>query len=96
MAAGYRRVTDLPELWRAIPTVGFNSDKPIIALQHIGRDWRTRNLGEFAEEVGRLEEFVHSGTDWLHLFALERAKDLGHWQATRVETLRSSAIAVSR
>jgi enoyl-CoA hydratase len=24
-------VTDLPELWRAIPTVGFASDKPIIA-----------------------------------------------------------------
>jgi enoyl-CoA hydratase/carnithine racemase len=24
-------VTDLPELWRAIPTVGFNTDKPIIA-----------------------------------------------------------------
>src|SRR5271166_6641978 len=24
-------VTDLPELWRAIPTVGFTSDKPIIA-----------------------------------------------------------------
>ncbi len=24
-------VTDLPELWRAIPTVGFKSDKPIIA-----------------------------------------------------------------
>ena len=61
-------------------------DKPIIALQHIGLDWRTRNLGEFAEEVGELEEYVHSGTDWLHLFALERAKDLEQWQATRVET----------
>ena len=24
-------VTDLPELWRAIPTVGFQTDKPIIA-----------------------------------------------------------------
>ena len=24
-------VTNLPELWRAIPTVGFNTDKPIIA-----------------------------------------------------------------
>jgi enoyl-CoA hydratase/carnithine racemase len=24
-------VSDLPELWRAIPTVGFNTDKPIIA-----------------------------------------------------------------
>ena len=24
-------VTDLPELWRCIPTVGFNTDKPIIA-----------------------------------------------------------------
>jgi enoyl-CoA hydratase/carnithine racemase len=24
-------VTDLPELWRAIPTVGFSTDKPIIA-----------------------------------------------------------------
>jgi enoyl-CoA hydratase/carnithine racemase len=24
-------VTDLPELWRAIPTVGFDTDKPIIA-----------------------------------------------------------------
>ncbi len=24
-------VTDLPELWRAIPTVGFNTEKPIIA-----------------------------------------------------------------
>jgi len=24
-------VTDLPELWRTIPTVGFNTDKPIIA-----------------------------------------------------------------
>jgi len=24
-------VTDLPELWRAIPSVGFNTDKPIIA-----------------------------------------------------------------
>jgi enoyl-CoA hydratase/carnithine racemase len=24
-------VSDLPELWRAIPTIGFNTDKPIIA-----------------------------------------------------------------
>src|ERR1700733_5135206 len=24
-------VPDLPELWRAIPSVGFNTDKPIIA-----------------------------------------------------------------
>jgi len=55
-------------------------------LQHIALDWRTRNLGEFAEEVGELQEDVHSGTDWLHLFALERGKDLEQWQATRVET----------
>ncbi|BBX47784.1 hypothetical protein GCM10009641_88160 [Mycobacterium cookii] len=60
--------------------------KPIIALQHIALDWRTRNLGEFAEEVGKLQEDVNSGTDWLHLFALERGKDLKQWQATRVET----------
>ena len=62
-------------------------DKPIIALQHIGLGWRTRNLGEFAEELGEPEgAYVHSASDWLHLFALERGKDHEQWHATRVET----------
>ena len=29
-------VTDLPELWRSIPTIGFNTDKPIIAASMFG------------------------------------------------------------
>jgi acyl-CoA synthetase (AMP-forming)/AMP-acid ligase II len=61
-------------------------DKPIIALQHIGLEQRTWNVGEFAGEIAGLEEHVQSGVDWLHLFELERAKDLEQWRATRVET----------
>jgi acyl-CoA synthetase (AMP-forming)/AMP-acid ligase II len=63
------------------------TDLPVIAFQHVGEGWRTRNLGPFEAELmalGRLNEPLVSGKDWFHVFEPGASEaDRAAWKAAR-------------
>ena len=61
-----------------------DTDLPVVALQHIGQEWRTLNLGDWANDIGPLDEIPNSSDDWYHEFDFARRQDLADWQSARV------------
>ena len=73
------------------PIGDFPTDIPVVALQHAGAAWRTRNLGSFGTSLPGFGDMPASSTDWYYTFDLSRQKDREIWSKARMQ-LRSEDI----
>jgi acyl-CoA synthetase (AMP-forming)/AMP-acid ligase II len=73
---------------------------PVVAFQHLGQQWRTLNLGDFAaklEKAGPLNDAPPSATDWFFNFDLNMsATDRRAWKNARAEAAAAHQAAKAR
>jgi acyl-CoA synthetase (AMP-forming)/AMP-acid ligase II len=62
-----------------------NTEKPVVAVQHISQAASKLNLGTFGNEIGEINVRGPSNTDWFYDFVFEGNRDVEHRLAARHE-----------
>ncbi len=62
----------------------FESDRAVVALQHVGAAWRTKNIGTLEDRLAVLNITPPSANDWFHPFTLGEHTDRLLWQTARI------------